>query len=54
MISVITTIDTPKKIERASWSPFYNIFVQGKILLHQNEVGFDFKIGHALVIFQFL
>ena len=56
MISVRTTIVTLKNVSGAPRSPCFIIFllfILG-IFLNQNDVEFDFWIGHALVLFIFL
>ena len=54
MISVRTTILTSyKKLSGAPWPPLvptFLLFILGKKMLDQNDVEFDFRIGHALVI----
>ena len=40
----------------APWGPLFLkflLFIRGKKILNQNNVKFDFSIGHALVLFQF-
>ena len=56
MISVRTTILTSwQKLSCALEPNFHNFFIihTRKKLLHQNDVEFDFSIGHGLVIFMF-
>ena len=58
MKSIGTTILTSyRNRSRSPVAPFFLkflLFILGKNVLNLNDVEFDFSIGHALVLFQFL
>ena len=55
MISVrTTTLTSQKNMSGARFSELLLLFIMGKYFVNQNDVEFDFSIGHAFVLFPFL
>ena len=60
VISVKTTVLSSKRNLSGASRPLaplfvtYLLFIIGKTLLDQNDVEYDFRIGHVLEIFRFL